>query len=105
MDFALELMRKKHFPEHLVEEIAARYRTGEGVERMREAATRYGEDAFGVDTEQLVCMVYSPFAGHAENLHDYLAGECPDLLPRRAASARCWPAPRHTTGSPRVSSV
>jgi hypothetical protein len=81
VDFALELMRKKHFPEHLVEEIAARYRTGEGVERMREAATRYGEDAFGVDTEQLVCMVYSPFAGHAENLHDYLAGECPDLLP------------------------
>ncbi|MEW1751149.1 PqqD family protein [Streptomyces angustmyceticus] len=80
VDFALELMRKKHFPEHLVEEIAERYRTDEGVERMREAATRYAEDAFGLDTEQLVCMVYSPFAGGAANLHDYLAGECPDLL-------------------------
>ncbi|MFF1481915.1 PqqD family protein [Streptomyces sp. NPDC058301] len=81
VDFALELMRKKHFPEHLVEEIAERYRTQDGVERMREAATRYAEDTFGVDTEQLVCMVYSPFAGRAANLHDYLAGEFPELLP------------------------
>lgn len=80
VDFALELMRRKHFPEHLVEEIAARYRTEDGVEQMREAATRYGEDAFGVDTVQLVCMVYSPFAGGAANLHDYLAAECPELL-------------------------
>ncbi|MCX4827005.1 PqqD family protein [Streptomyces sp. NBC_01142] len=81
VDFALELMRRKHFPEHLVEEIANRYRTEAGVESMRTAATRYGEDAFGVDTRQLVCMVYSPFAGGAANLHDYLAGELPELLP------------------------
>ncbi|MGA5700609.1 PqqD family protein [Peterkaempfera bronchialis] len=80
VDFALELMRRKHFPEHLVEEMRQRYATEAGVESMREAATRYGEDAFGLDTTQLVCMVYSPFAGRAANLHEFLAGEHPELL-------------------------
>lgn len=80
VDFALDLMRHKHFPEHLVEEIAQRYRTAAGVERMREAATRYGEDGFGLDTTQMVCLVFSPFAGGAQNLHDYLATECAELL-------------------------
>ncbi|MEU9041632.1 MULTISPECIES: PqqD family protein [unclassified Kitasatospora] len=79
-DFALELMRRKHFPDHLVEEMERRYATEAGVEAMRESATRYGEDAFGLDTTQLVCMVYSPFAGRAANLHEFLAGEHPDLL-------------------------
>lgn len=80
LDFALELMRRKHFPEHLIEQMRDRYSTEAGVESMREAATQYGEDAFGVDTTQLVCMVYSPFAGGAVNLRDYLAGEMPGLL-------------------------
>lgn len=81
LDFALELMRKKHFPDHLVREMEDRYRTDDGVEAMREAATRYGEDAFGVDTAQLVCMVHSPFAGGAANLRHYLACEYAELLP------------------------
>ncbi|CQR65207.1 hypothetical protein [Streptomyces leeuwenhoekii] len=80
VDFAIELMRRKHFPDHLVEEMERRYATEEGVEAMRAAATEYGEVAFGVTTEQLVCMVYSPFAGRAANLHDYLAAEHPELL-------------------------
>ncbi|MET9381960.1 PqqD family protein [Streptomyces sp. NPDC002928] len=80
VDFAIELMRKKHFPDHLVEEMERRYRTGEGVEAMRAAATEYGEVAFGINTEQMVCVVYSPFAGRAANLHEYLAAEHPELL-------------------------
>lgn len=80
VDFAIELMRRKDFPAHLIEQMRDRYRTDAGVESMREAATRYGEEAFGLDTTQLVCMVYSPFAAGAVNLHDYLAGEFPELL-------------------------
>lgn len=80
VDFALDLMRRKDFPEHLIEEMRERYRTDAGVESMRTAASEYGEVAFGLDTTQLVCMVYSPVAGHAAHLHDYLAGEHPDLL-------------------------
>ncbi|MFJ9517961.1 PqqD family protein [Kitasatospora sp. NPDC101801] len=80
VDFGIELMRRKHFPEHLVEEMERRYATEAGVESMREQATRYGEDAFGLDTTQLVCMVYSPFAGRAANLHEFLVQEYPELL-------------------------
>jgi hypothetical protein len=80
VDFALELMRRKNFPEHLVEEMRDRYSTESGVELMRKAATEYAEDAFGLDTTQLVCMVYSPFAGGAVNLHGYLTEEQPSLL-------------------------
>jgi hypothetical protein len=58
VDFALDLMRKKHFPEHLVDEMAERYSTEAGIEAMREMATRYADDAFGLTTEHLVCMVY-----------------------------------------------
>ena len=80
VDFALALMRRKDFPEHLVEEMRDRYATEAGVEEMRKSATLYTEQAFGVDTGQLVCMVYSPFAGEAVHLHDYLAAEHPELL-------------------------
>ncbi len=80
LEFALGLMRKKHFPDHLVQEMEDRYRTEEGAASMRVAATLYGENAFGVDTTQLVCMVHSPFAGGAVNLRHYLSCELPELL-------------------------
>ncbi|WFE66516.1 hypothetical protein [Micromonospora sp. WMMD714] len=80
VDFALGLMRRKNFPEHLVEEMRLRYDTEEGIERTRRTATEYAEDAFGLTTTQLVCMVYSPFAAGATHLHEFLAGEHPDLL-------------------------
>lgn len=80
VDFALELMRRKNFPEHLVEEMRLRYETEEGLARTRRIATEYAEDAFGLTTTQLVCMVYSPFAGGAVHLHEFLANEHPDLL-------------------------
>ena len=84
VDFALALMRRKDFPKHLVEEMRDRYATEARIEDMRKSATRYAEEAFGVNTTQLVCMVYSPFAGKATNLHDYLAGEHPELLAKEA---------------------
>ncbi|MBQ1017634.1 hypothetical protein KBX71_07095 [Micromonospora sp. D93] len=80
VDFALELMRRKNFPEHLVEEMRRRYETEDGVEHMRKVAGEYAEDAFGLTTTQLVCMVYSPFAGGAVHLREFLAGEHPHLL-------------------------
>ncbi len=80
VDFALGLMERKHFPQHLIEQMRDRYRTSAGVESMRKVATQYAEDAFGLTTTQMICMVYSPFAGRAVNLHDFLAGEHPGLL-------------------------
>ncbi|MFY1672837.1 hypothetical protein ACN27G_23225 [Plantactinospora sp. WMMB334] len=80
VDFALGLMERKHFPPHLVDEMRARYSTSAGVETMRRVAAQYAADAFGLTETHLVCMVYSPFAGRAVNLHGFLAGEHPELV-------------------------
>ncbi|WP_229402498.1 hypothetical protein [Micromonospora okii] len=80
VDFALGLMERKHFPQHLIDEMRERYRTDAGVETMRKVAAQYAEDAFGLNETQMVCMVYSPFAGRAANLHEFLAGEHPELV-------------------------
>lgn len=79
-DFAIALMKKKDFPDHLVAIMQQRYSSDEGVAAMRAMAEQYALTTFGLSTENLVCMVYSPFAGECANLHDYLAREQPDLV-------------------------
>lgn len=81
-EFAIELMEHKDFPEHLIEVIKKRYATDEGVTHMRDLVEGYARDTFGLTTEQLVCMVFSPFAGQCAGLHNYLSAEQPDLAPR-----------------------
>ena len=77
--FATSLMRKKEFPEFLVEEIVGRYSTPEGINRMRELASGYAEEIYGLNEEQLICMVFSPFAGQGEHLSAYLNKFQPEL--------------------------
>ena len=81
-DFAIALMKKKDFPDHLVKIMQQRYSTEEGVEAMRAMTEHYALTTFGLTTAHLVCLVYSPFVGGCQNLHDYLVAEQPDLLPR-----------------------
>lgn len=81
-DFAIDLMKKKDFPDHLVEIMEQRYSTEEGIESMRALTEDYALTTFGLTTPQLVCLVYSPFAGGCQNLHEYLVAEQPELLPR-----------------------
>ncbi|VVS93824.1 PqqD family protein [Desulfoluna spongiiphila] len=83
-DFAIDLMKHKDFPGHLIDTIKKRYATEGGVATMRRLMETYARTTFGLKTEQLVCMVFSPFAGGCAGLHDYLAAEQPDLLPREA---------------------
>lgn len=82
--FALGLMRRKEFPEHLVDVMRARYEGADGVARMRASATRFAREAYGLDEEQLVCMVHSPFAEKGAGLADFLRREHPDLAGREA---------------------
>jgi len=79
-DFAISLMQEKEFPEHLIAIIKQRYSTEEGVAAVRTMITQYVEQTFDLTTEQLVCVVYSPFADNCQHLHDYLEREQPDLL-------------------------
>ncbi len=84
VNFAIELMERKEFPEHLISIMKERYSTEEGVRKMRKESANYAKSTFGLDEEQLVCMVYSPFAAKGKELHNYLANEFPELLVQEA---------------------
>jgi hypothetical protein len=79
LEFALELMRRKEFPERLLDVMRSRYSGAGGAARMRAMADRYARETFSLTEENLVCMVYAPFLGRGASLDDYLAREQPDL--------------------------
>lgn len=80
VEFAVELMRSKEIPEHLVRVMRERYAGPDAPERMRQTMNTYAWDTFGITEEQLVAMVYSPFAGRGQGLADYLRAEQPALV-------------------------
>ena len=82
VEFALELMRRKDIPPHLVEQMAARYAGPDATDAMRAAARAYAFDTFGLTEEQLVCLVYSPFAEKGAGLAEFLNREHPRLAHR-----------------------
>ncbi|QKJ85016.1 hypothetical protein PMPD1_0026 [Paramixta manurensis] len=73
--FALGLMKQKDFPPHLITEMAARYQDDQAINAQRERATQFASSAFGLNTGQLVCMIYSPFTEQGKHLAHYLAQE------------------------------
>jgi len=97
VEFALSLMRKKEFPEPLIETMRARYDGPAAKSRMRDAANAYALEAYHLTEEQLVCMVYSPFAGNGQKLTPYLLREQPQLADRveeiHALLGRAEPCP------------
>jgi hypothetical protein len=82
VDFAIGLMRKKHIPEPLIEQMRARYDGPDAIARMRRAADEYALETFGLTEEQLVCMAWSPFADSGAGLEEFLAREHPALAER-----------------------
>jgi hypothetical protein len=80
--FALALMVKKDFPAELVEQMRERYEGPGATSRMRSQASRYALETFGLTEVQLICMAYSPFAGRAAGLEQFLAREHPALAGR-----------------------
>jgi hypothetical protein len=82
--FAVGLMRHKQFPQVLIDEMVGRYADEPGLARMRAAMGAFALDSFGLSEEQLVCMVYSPFAGAGQGLAHYLSREQPSLATRVA---------------------
>ncbi|HEY2579379.1 MAG TPA: hypothetical protein VGI74_23975 [Streptosporangiaceae bacterium] len=82
--FALGLMRKKDFPPELIEQMRRRYAGPDAADQMRQVAGRYALETFGLTEEQLICMVYSPFADEGAGLEGFLAREHPSLAARVA---------------------
>jgi len=79
VDFALGLMRSKDFPPQLIELMQARYAGPDAAIQMRRAAEDYARETFALTEEQLVCMVYSPFAEKGAGLSRFLTEEHPEL--------------------------
>ena len=77
--FAERLMRRKEFPQRLIDIIRRRYAGAGAAERMRGMANRFAMEAYGLTEEQLICMVYAPFADKGERLDLYLEREQPQL--------------------------
>lgn len=82
VEFALGLMREKDYPADLIALMRARYDGPQAADRMRAAMARYAAETFGLTEEQLVCLVYSPFAEQAAGLAEFLAREHPALADR-----------------------
>ncbi|WP_282082593.1 PqqD family protein [Streptomyces tendae] len=79
VEFAVGIMKKKDFPEQLVEAMRRRYAGQEGVRRMRAAMDAYALAAHRLTGEQLVCMIFSPFVDRGANLSGYLSAVEPGL--------------------------
>lgn len=79
VDFALGLMRSKDFPTQLVELMRTRYAGPDAATQMRRSAEDYARETFALTEDQLVCMVYSPFAEKGAGLSRFLIQEHPAL--------------------------
>lgn len=82
VNFALSLMRKKEFPDSLIEMMRERYSDDEALGRMRKQANVYAAEAYGLTEEHLISMACSPFAGRGRGLVTYLAREQPEFEAR-----------------------
>lgn len=72
VEFALKLMKTKGFPEQLIKQMAGRYEDDESLSEARKCAEQYALDAFDLTTQQLVCMIFSPFGDRGRYLEKYL---------------------------------
>jgi hypothetical protein len=70
--FALGLMVKKDFPPQLIDEMAARYQDDAAIQRQRQRAATFAVEAFDLSEDQLICMIYSPFLAHGQQLNHWL---------------------------------
>jgi hypothetical protein len=91
--FAVGLMRKKEFPQPLIDTMLSRYAGDEQHRRMRSMVDRLTREIYGLGEDQLLCMIFSPFAGRGANLKPYLQHEQPSLLPRLADICRLLDRP------------
>ncbi|WP_342627339.1 hypothetical protein AAC691_13890 [Nguyenibacter vanlangensis] len=80
VNFAINLMHEKKFPDSLICLVRDRYATRVGREYMRKLATAYAWSAYGLSETHLICMTYSPFVKQGENLRLFLEREYPDYL-------------------------
>lgn len=91
--FALRLMRRKAFPQPLVDMMAARYSAADAPVVLRERVNEFAREAYGFGEQQLICMVHAPFTARGEGLRRYLESQAPDLAGHEPAIHTLLDAP------------
>ncbi|KAF1027150.1 MAG: hypothetical protein GAK37_02502 [Pseudomonas sp.] len=69
---AASYLRRRRFPEHLLEEA--------GTQEGRILSAAYAQESFGLDENQLTCLLFSPFIHHGARLESYLRQCHPGML-------------------------
>ena len=78
--FALSLMAMKHIPESLIDEMSERYKDSESIAKVRKRVNEYTQSVLGITDQQLICMIYSPFASNGEFLEKYVKAQHPVMF-------------------------
>lgn len=81
LELADGLMRKKEIPERLIALAMSAYAGTDKIDTRRKLASKYAQDAFGLDEEQLVCMQFAPFVDAGRELGTFVAACHPAQLP------------------------
>lgn len=80
LDFAFSLMALKQIPESLIDIMRDRYKVSENILMVNKRISEYTKSALDITENQLICMVYSPFASEGKFLAKYLREQCPSLF-------------------------
>jgi hypothetical protein len=91
--FALRLMRRKAFPQRLIDQMAERYGSVATRASVRRAVERFAMEAYGFTGQHLVCLVHAPFTAQGKRLGTFLQGEHPQLARREAEIRTLLSAP------------
>ncbi|MBF6651101.1 hypothetical protein [Methylobacter sp. BlB1] len=78
IELANGLMIKKEMPKNLIEIAISRYDNEAKICDMRHKINAFAEQAYGVNEQQLVCMVFSPFVDQGRSLLRFLQVYHPD---------------------------
>jgi hypothetical protein len=82
VEFAVNLMKKKDFPDRLVELVFRRYNNQNELQKMREKVAQFCKAAYNLFDHHLICMIFSPFVECGKNMEKYFEAMHPKLLPR-----------------------
>jgi hypothetical protein len=77
---AIPLMKDKNFPPDLIKIQENLYSSSGKINSMKQRVLDFYQNRLGISEENLVCMVYSPFAVQGKNLELYLKNEKPELI-------------------------
>jgi len=80
----IPLMRRKHIPENIIDLNKKRYATPKAIEQSRIKVETLLKVNYGYSSEQIKCLVWSPFANQGQYLEAFINKEHPHLKPQLA---------------------